>query len=569
MLVAGGRPALAQVITEYPVPTAGSQPTGIAAGPDGALWFTEGNGSRIGRITTSGAMVEYPVPTSESWPTDIVAGPDGALWFTERIAARIGRITTSGTVTEYPLPTAASFPTAMVPGPDGALWFVETFANTIGRITTSGVITEFPLPARSDGTSNQPTGLAAGADGALWFTERIGNKIGRITTTGIITEFPLPVAAGEGRSPGRIVAGPDGALWFTEWNLNRFSAIGRITTSGDLTEFTLSLPYSGPGAITVGPDGALWFTEAVSKIGRITMSGAVTEFPLSSASAGPSNIVAGPDGALWFTELQEVGKIGRIGVPVSTTPLHAAILPSSRSVQVGKPATAFATILNDGAEASACGIAPVTPLPADFSFQTTDSSNALTGTTNTRVPIPAGGAQTFVVSFTANAPLAPVDAVLGFACANVDAAVSVSGVNTLALAFSATPVPDVIVVGLTPSNDGYARTGGPSSTGLLVLATANVGTAGALTARVRLYDPAMPITATLCETDPMTGLCKAPPSASVTRTINANENATWSAFLQATGVIPADPARARAAFEFVDALGVVRGATSTAVTTSP
>src|SRR5262245_12565721 len=35
--------------------TAGSGPTGITAGPDRNLWFTEQNGSRIGRITPAAA----------------------------------------------------------------------------------------------------------------------------------------------------------------------------------------------------------------------------------------------------------------------------------------------------------------------------------------------------------------------------------------------------------------------------------------------------------------------------------------------------------------------------------
>ena len=39
-------------ITEYPTPTAGSAPQGIAAGPDGAMWFTEHATSRIVSIGT-------------------------------------------------------------------------------------------------------------------------------------------------------------------------------------------------------------------------------------------------------------------------------------------------------------------------------------------------------------------------------------------------------------------------------------------------------------------------------------------------------------------------------------
>ena len=78
--------------TEYPIPTAGSNPIGITAGPDGALWFTEGGGNKIGRVTTSGAFTEYPIPTPGSSPQGITAGPDGALWFTEASGNKIGRI---------------------------------------------------------------------------------------------------------------------------------------------------------------------------------------------------------------------------------------------------------------------------------------------------------------------------------------------------------------------------------------------------------------------------------------------------------------------------------------------
>ena len=46
-------------ITEFGVPDPDSRPTGITAGPDGALWFTEAGANQIGRITTSGAVTEF------------------------------------------------------------------------------------------------------------------------------------------------------------------------------------------------------------------------------------------------------------------------------------------------------------------------------------------------------------------------------------------------------------------------------------------------------------------------------------------------------------------------------
>src|SRR5262249_55150599 len=74
-------------------PTAGSFPRGIAAGPDGNLWFAEGAANQIGRITPDGVITEFPIPTASSVPIGITAGPDGALWFTEPGSNQIGRIT--------------------------------------------------------------------------------------------------------------------------------------------------------------------------------------------------------------------------------------------------------------------------------------------------------------------------------------------------------------------------------------------------------------------------------------------------------------------------------------------
>src|SRR5437762_11139869 len=69
-------------ITEYPLPSPSSVPFGITMGSDGALWFTENQSDRIGRITTSGSVTEYQLPTDRQ-PFEITNGPDGALWFTD------------------------------------------------------------------------------------------------------------------------------------------------------------------------------------------------------------------------------------------------------------------------------------------------------------------------------------------------------------------------------------------------------------------------------------------------------------------------------------------------------
>src|ERR1043166_4890928 len=62
-VLAAASPSTAQTsISEFPLPHANSSPQGIAAGPDGNVWFTEFDGNRIGRITPAGAITELTVP---------------------------------------------------------------------------------------------------------------------------------------------------------------------------------------------------------------------------------------------------------------------------------------------------------------------------------------------------------------------------------------------------------------------------------------------------------------------------------------------------------------------------
>src|SRR5262245_32963137 len=80
-------------LTEFSLPSANSGPSGIVAGPDGNVWFTEISGNRIGRITPKGVITEFTIPTADSRPTGITRGPDDNLWFTEDSGNQIGRIT--------------------------------------------------------------------------------------------------------------------------------------------------------------------------------------------------------------------------------------------------------------------------------------------------------------------------------------------------------------------------------------------------------------------------------------------------------------------------------------------
>ena len=214
-----------------PLPS-GGKPTGICAGPDGNLWFTDYTVSKIGEINpTTHAITEFATPTAGTDPFGITAGPDGNLWFTEDNGNQIGMINpTTHAISEFPVPTAVPSPTP----------------SRRARTATSG--SPRSAPARSVRSTRRPTPSASspslrapvpkdrgGPDGNLWFTELASDKIGMINpTTHAITEFPVPTA---NAYPRGITAGPDGNLWFAE---DQAGQVGMINpTTHAISEFAL------------------------------------------------------------------------------------------------------------------------------------------------------------------------------------------------------------------------------------------------------------------------------------------------------------------------------------------
>jgi hypothetical protein len=254
--------------------------------------------------------------------------------------------------------------------------------------------------------------------------------------------------------------------------------------------------------------------------------------------------------------------------PDARNVLLAAVLPSSRSVQVGIVATAFATIINRGHNlATACKIAPFSSVAASFHYQTTDpNTNQITGTVDTPVDITSGGFQSFVIAFIPTQALAPTDAQMIFECTNTDPAPINTGLNTLLLSASATPVPDIVALAATLSNDGIVNISGTNGAGAFSVATVNVGASESITVSADTGSATLPVNISLCQTNPATGQCIAAIGNSFTTTINANATPTFGTFVQGRGNVPFDPAANRVFVRF-NSGGVTRGSTSVAVRT--
>jgi uncharacterized delta-60 repeat protein len=367
-----------------------------------------------------------------------------------------------------------------------------------------------------------------------------------------------------------------------------FGSAGQvITVVGDYLpsdDSALAVVVQPDGAIVVGGDAAT--STGQFALVRYTSNGSLDSGfgnagRVITAFSQSGSHVAG--NGFYGLALQPDGKIVAAGVlagegafalaryqggPGATPLLVAAILPSSRSVEMPGPATAFATVINAGTTtASNVSIGLATPLPGSFAYQTTDpSTNAVTGLPNTPVDIEAGLSQSFVIAFTPSAPIAVTDVRFTFAGSNAPPVAALTGVNTLLLSASPGPVPDVIALAATVSPGLTVEIPGETGASAFAVAAANVGVGAAITVTADTGSAVLPLAVSVCQTTP-TGACGAPPAASVTTAIASGETPTFSVFAQGAGLVPFDPANHRIFVRFRDASGVTRGATSVAVRT--
>ena len=307
--------ARGQVVTEFPIPTASSFPYGIAAGPDGNLWFTEISGRQQDRPDHHGRRRHrVPHPHGRQQPSGHRRRP-GRQPLVHRINAnQIGRITTAGVDHGVPRSHAGQRTVPVIAaGPDGNLWFTENAANKIGRITTAGVVTEFPIPTASQ----------------LALT---GSRPARTATSGSPKSAASPTRSAGSRRPASSPSSPSQRPSATL----KASRRARTATSGSPNTTPTrsggsrppasspSSPSPLPAAAPTGSRPARTATsgspsEAGNQIGRITPAGVDHRVPRSHGRQPPCRHHGRP-GRQPLVHRERGNQIGRI----TTGPLDAA-----------------------------------------------------------------------------------------------------------------------------------------------------------------------------------------------------------------------------------------------------
>lgn len=483
-----------------------------------------------------------------------VAGSTDTLYIVDRATDAVAVVPTRGPTANTVVSTIAGFSdprnalavTYFAASGSHDKLFVTNFATDTVAVAegnngvVTGVVASIPVGAG-------PNDLAYGG-GSVFVANSGSNNISALNVNSLAVTDTINGV----NQPTGMAVSPDGTTLY---------AVASGANQVDVIPLTGSAAYTVAATIPVG--------RGATKI-AITTDGAQA-YVLNTTDNSVS-VLSLETNSLYLT-LEGLGTVKALGIGSAPTTIVGAVLPGSRSVVQGDSATVFATIINAGPNpASACRINQPIGQTAPLSITTTATdpmTNAVIGIPNEPFALAVNVPQTFLLSFQSSAVTAMTTQPLQFFCRGIAPATYLPGVNTVDLAFGATATADVIALAATASGDGIVRVPLSSNGGAaaFAVASANVGAGAALTVTTDFGAAALPVGVTLCQTDPSSGQCLAPPASSVALTIAANAVPTFSIFVTASASLTAEPAVNRIYVRFLDARGISHGSTSVAIET--
>lgn len=305
-----------------------SGPSGIAIGPDGAIYIADFNNARIRKVDADGIITTFagngtlgfsgdggPALAAQISTGHIRFAPDGSLHLSVT-DARLRRIDPSGIITTIAgngvslasgdngpaINATVTSNSASVPAADGTIYFSELSPSLIRAIKPDGTMVRVAGgggggdggPALAAALSS-PTDLALGPDEAVWIGDTFSERLRRVGADGIITTVAgggnpaagdgdggpatqARIRIGGGSGGTEMASDSRGNVYFTEratGRIRRVSADGTIVTvAGNGTR-----GYNGDGGpaiaariesagLAVAPDGAIYFADIFNHVVR-------------------------------------------------------------------------------------------------------------------------------------------------------------------------------------------------------------------------------------------------------------------------------------------------------------
>src|SRR5262245_33218658 len=153
-------------------------PAAVAAGPDGAIWFTIDFSDAIG-VLRHGRVERISKGKQNFEPLGLAVDRRGIPWYTDNAQRAISHVAPDGAVVSFPLGTPVAKLGRLAVAPDGAIWFAEESAFSITRLKDGA----FRRHEVGDGTAG-PFGVAVDGQGAVWGSIPRANRLVRISPEG-------------------------------------------------------------------------------------------------------------------------------------------------------------------------------------------------------------------------------------------------------------------------------------------------------------------------------------------------------------------------------------------------
>jgi sugar lactone lactonase YvrE len=555
-------------------------PTGISVDSNGNVFVTDQGNNAVKEITaSSGYVTVETLGSGFTRPVGVALGPNGNLFVSDTGADAIKELeAVGGYATVDTLSYGLSGPTGVAVDGQDNIFIAD---GVVKEILAAG---DYATMNTLGSGFSEPSAVAVDGAGNVFVADTGNEAVKEILAAGGYTTVTTLINASnsEVAVPNGVAVDSSGDV-FVAFGANGFfghepviNAVEEIlAVNGSIpaapTIVTLGSGFILPFGVAVDSSGNVYVADAESgDIDEILAAGGyVTVNTLARGFNGPDGVAVAGNGAIFVADTGNNAVKEIFFTP--PTPLLAAVLPDSRSVQIGSTATIFASMINSGTGAlDNCRIALAASAPAGLTlgYQTTDpTTNSLTGTPNTPVAIPGNdGLQTFLIAFQGTAAFNAPSMPLEFACDGVAPATNIPGVDTVDLAMSDTPVADIIVLAATLSNDGVVDVP-DRGVAAFAVATSNLGATATIIVTVDTGTADLPLFATICQSDPSNGACLGTANNSVTLSDAGGATPTFSIFLQSNGPIPFAPASSRVFVRFKDGDGNLHGSTSVAIKT--
>ena len=546
--------------------TAGILPLGVAVDRNGNVFYGDYLHADVKEILAAGGYVttDTLAGTFQVWHALALDG-NGDVFVGQLSSAGLWEILAAGGyANSIALPAPAlSNPQAVALDAAGNLFVADTNNNAVKELLAAGGYTT----AVTLGSSIfQPTGIAVDGNSNVFVANDIALQ---------------EIVASDGYKTIQQIDsglnGPQGVAIDGIGNLfvaNRGdSTVKELTAaSGYANAVTLGSGFYYPNSIAVDAGGNVFTTNAyANSLLEVPASDrSAAAVPFGSGFDSPQGVGVDSAGNVYVADTgNNTVKEVLAGSPVLAT----AVLPVSRSVELPNPATFFASMINAGPTAlNNCQLVqPRTLLDATVTYQTTDpATNEPTGSPDTPVTIPGnGGTQSFLIAFQSTTAFDAPQINLQFGCPNgnmLAAAPILPGVNTIELDMETVPIADIIALAATQTNNSIVEVP-QGGAGAFAIATTNLGITAPITVSIDTGAASLPVTATICQTDPDTAQCLAAPTSGLSlASFAAGSTPTFSVFLQASGPIAFNPAAARIFVRFMQP-GAGEGVTSVAIET--